>query len=211
MVTAVRRLVAGFKSYRAMYYEQRPERMSALASHGQAPKVLVISCSDSRVDPALLTNSEPGELFVVRNVANLVPPYEPDGRRHGTSAALEFAVKDLGVSDIVILGHSECGGIGALIEGAAGRSQPREFIAPWMSIAERHCTEILGTDLGAHMDPAACEKASVRGSLENLKSFPFVRERIAAKKLALHGWWFELETGRLWGFDPKTGQFRRLA
>ncbi len=109
----VDRMLAGFKSFKAIYYEQRPERVKDLVDMGQKPEVLLIACSDSRVDPAILTNAEPGEMFVVRNVANLVPPYEPDENYHGTSAAIEFAVCDLKVRDIVVLRHQCCGGISA--------------------------------------------------------------------------------------------------
>lgn len=206
----MRRLVAGFKTFRSEYYEQRPERIHSLVTEGQHPRILMIACSDSRVDPALLTNAEPGELFVVRNVANLVPPYEPDGRYHGTSAAMQFAVEDLGVTDIVILGHSECGGIRAMVEREAGRSQPREFITPWVSLAARHCADVIGDTSGKEPDFAACEKTAIKGSLENLMTFPFVRERVTAGALKTHGWWFELTKGRLWGTDTEKDRFRRL-
>ena len=132
----VDRMLAGFKSFKAMYYEQRPERVEDLVNMGQRPEVLLIACSDSRVDPAILTNAEPGEMFVIRNVANLVPPYEPDENYHGTSSAIEFAVRDLKVKDIVILGHSACGGMQALVEhGEAGKVPDRDFIGEWVSIA----------------------------------------------------------------------------
>ncbi len=210
MTSPIRRLVSGIKSFRSEYYEQRPERIRSLATDGQHPEILVIGCSDSRVDPALLTNAEPGELFVVRNVANLVPPYEPDGRYHGTSAALQFAVQDLEVTDIVVLGHSECGGIQALVEGAAGISQPREFITPWVSLAEKHCAHIIGARSDKPLDMRACEMAAIKGSLANLMTFPFVRERVTAKTLTTHGWWFELKKGQLWSADPEKDTLRRL-
>lgn len=210
MADAIQRLISGIKSFRLEYYERRPERMQPLAIQGQRPKTLVIGCSDSRVDPALLTNAEPGELFVVRNVANLVPPFEPDGRHHGTSAALQFAVQDLEVSDIVIIGHSACGGIKALIDGAAGTGQPREFITPWVSIAARHCAKLIGEHTDHTPDPADCEKASIKGSLDNLMTFPFVRERVESGTLSIHGWWFELKEGQLWEYDAGVDRFRRI-
>lgn len=206
MADAMQRLISGIKSFRLEYYERRPERMQPLAIRGQSPQALVIGCSDSRVDPALLTNAEPGELFVVRNVANLVPPYEPDDRHHGTSAALQFAVQDLQVAHVVILGHSACGGIQALINGTP---EPREFIKPWVSIAARHCAHVIGD--GKHApDPADCEKAAIKGSLDNLMTFPFVRERVEAGTLSIHGWWFELKEGQLWGYDAADDRFRRI-
>jgi len=210
MASPIRRLVSGFKSFRSEYYEQRPERIRSLATEGQHPQFLVIACSDSRVDPALLTNAEPGEMFVVRNVANLVPPCEPDGRYHGTSAALQFAVEDLGVSDIVILGHSGCGGIQAMVDHQAGVSQAREFITPWVSLAARHCADTIGDKSREALDMPACEMASIKGSLANLITFPFVRERVAANTLTTHGWWFELKKGQLWGTDSEKERFRRL-
>jgi carbonic anhydrase len=206
----IRRLVAGFKSFRSQYYEQRPELIRSLGTEGQRPEILMIGCSDSRVDPALLMNAEPGEIFVVRNVANLVPPYEPDGRNHGTSAAMQFAVEDLGVSDIIVLGHSGCGGIQAMVEQAAGISPSREFITPWVSLAQQHCAAIIGDNPGKGCDLAACEKASIKGSLANLETFPFVRDRVLAKTLRIHGWWFELKKGQLWGANAGSDGYRRI-
>jgi len=206
----MRRLVAGFKTFRSEYYEQRPERIHSLVTEGQHPRILMIGCSDSRVDPALVTNAEPGELFVVRNVANLVPPCEPDGRYHGTSAALQFAVEDLAVTDIVVLGHSECGGIRAMVEREAGVSRPREFITPWVSLAARHCADFIGNSSGKEPDLSDCEKTAIKGSLGNLMTFPFVRERVTAGMLKTHGWWLELRKGQLWGTDIETDHFRRL-
>jgi len=207
----IRSMVSGFRSFREKYYEQRPERLQSLATAGQRPPVLLIGCSDSRVDPALLLGAEPGELFVVRNVANLVPPYEPDDRHHGTSAALEFAVQDLGVTDIVILGHSSCGGIKALVDEAIGASERREFITPWVSLARQHCADILAERVGGEAEYAACERASIKGSLANLMTFPFVRDQINANALRAHGWWFELKKGEMWAHNPEDGLFQRIA
>lgn len=194
MVAAVERLVAGFRAFRARYYEQRPERMAELTTRGQAPEVMVIACSDSRVDPALLLGAEPGELFMVRNVANLVPPYAPDQRYHGTSAALEFAVRDLEVRHIVILGHSACGGIQALRGAMSGTPPAREFIGPWVEIASEACRCAAGAPLP---DQQSVEQEGIRISLRNLSSFPWVAERVAAGELILHGWWVDLVAGRL--------------
>jgi len=211
MASPIRRLVSGFKTFRAEYYDQRPERMRDLLTHGQHPKVLVIACSDSRVDPALITKAEPGELFVIRNVANLVPPCETDGRHHSTSAALEFAVTGLGVSDIVVLGHSSCGGIRALASQMAGKAEPDTFVSPWVALAGQSCAGLLDAGGDSGVDFAACEQAAIKGSLSNLKTFPFVRERIGDGKLNIRGWWFDLDKGRLWTFDPETDASRRLA
>jgi carbonic anhydrase len=211
MTDAIRRLVSGFRSFREKYYKQRPERLLSLVTHGQHPQVLVIGCSDSRVDPALVTNAEPGELFVVRNVANLIPPYEPDARHHGTSAAVQFAAQDLGVTDIVVLGHSSCGGIRALVDEEGGASGQREFVTPWVSLARHHCAEVLAECSGGNVDYSACERAAIKGSLSNLLTFPFVRERVDAEALTLHGWWLELRKGELWGLDAESDQFGPIA
>lgn len=201
MVEAVNRLIAGFRGFRARYYEQRPERMQELSARGQAPEVMVIACSDSRVDPALLLDAEPGELFMVRNVANLVPPYGPDARAHGTSAALEFAVRDLAVRHIIVLGHSACGGIQALRAVGAGQPSEREFIAPWMDIAAEACA----CSGGAVPDQQTVEQQSIRISVRNLHTFPWIEERLRAGTLMVHGWWVDLAGGRLVAIDPDGG------
>lgn len=193
-VSAVDGLVAGFRVFRARYYGQRPEQMHELATRGQSPAVMVIACSDSRVDPALVFGTEPGDLFIVRNVANLVPPYSPDSSYHGTSAALEFAVRDLEVSHIVVLGHSVCGGIEALRKAKAGASVDREFIAPWMEIAAAACRCEPG---GAVPDPQSVEQESIRISLRNLHSFPWLNDLVRAGDVSLYGWWVDLVEGRL--------------
>jgi carbonic anhydrase len=206
----IHRLLAGFRSFRAAYYEQRPERIRNLIESGQKPEVLLIACSDSRVDPAILTNSEPGDLFVVRNVANLVPPYMPDGSYHGTSAAVEFAIRDLCVSHVVILGHSQCGGVRALMGAASSDSGTREFITPWVSIARCACESVPQADDGKFSEASQVEQASVRCSINNLMTFPWIREKVLAEELTLHGWWFDIVTGVLWGLNIDTGEFEPL-
>ncbi len=201
-VDAIKGLVAGFRAFRARYYEQRPERMHELSTHGQSPAVMVIACSDSRVDPALLLGAEPGDLFMVRNVANLVPPYTPDSTYAGTSSALEFAVRDLKVEHIVVLGHSACGGVEALRNAVSGTPPEREFIAPWMEIAAAACSQ--GHD-GGVPDQQTVEHDGIRISLNNLRSFPWVAERVDAGDLTLHGWWVDLVQGRLCRIEPGGG------
>lgn len=201
------RLIAGFKGFKATYYEQRPERFQSLIERGQNPKTLVIACSDSRADPAILTNAEPGELFVVRNVANLVPPYQPDGKVLGTSSAIEFAVRDLAVRHIVVLGHSNCGGIDALQRIAKGEEPEREFLANWVSIA---CN---APDCKGQGDKSADQigREAIVISLNNLKSFPWIAELHAKKELSLHGWWFDMNQGALWAYNEFKGSFEVLA
>ncbi len=212
--TPIARLIAGFKGFRAYYVEQRGELLESLVKDGQRPPVMLIGCSDSRVDPAIMLHSEPGEVFVVRNVANLVPPYDPASPHAGICAALEFGVRDLGVAHIVVLGHSRCGGIRALVEQTRAPTCDREFIGAWVSIARKACEQYdgaLGED-GSHSDAArAVEQAAVGLSLANLMTFPWVRERVGAGTLHLHGWWVDLAAGELWGRDPVTGRFDVLA
>ena len=205
-MSALDELLSGFRDFRTRYFEEQPEVYAKLVARGQQPEVLLIGCSDSRADPAILLSAEPGELFIVRNVANLVPPYQPDSHYHGTSAALEFAVRDLGVRHVLVLGHSGCGGIQALLNPAAVLEN-REFIAQWVSIADQ-----IRKDAGL-VDPAnprAAEQAAIRVSLANLMSFPWIDERVKSGKLSLHGWWFDLEEGALWGVDEPEAAFRVL-
>ncbi len=205
---AIDGLIAGFRSFRARYYEEQPQRMRELSTHGQSPAVMIIACSDSRVDPALLLGAEPGDLFTVRNVANLVPSYAPDSSYHGTSAALEYAVRDLKVSHIVVLGHSACGGVQALRAAAAGAPAEREFIIPWMDIAAAACQCTEGQPVP---DQQTVEHDGIRISLENLRSFPWVSEQIDAGHLTLHGWWVDLVAGRLCEIDPDGGAIELVA
>ncbi len=192
----IERLITGFRRFRETYYEGEPDFYKTLVEKGQSPDVMVIACSDSRVNPSIIAQARPGELFIVRNVANLVPPYQPDGRRHGTSAALEFAVRDLGVKDIIVLGHSHCGGIRRLCDGAHAGAE-REFIDDWISIVEeaRDARE-KGEDYFRSV-----EKNAVIASLNNLDSFPWVSERVQSSDLRVHGWIFDLEAGYLLSYD----------
>jgi carbonic anhydrase len=194
MVGPIERLIAGFRAFHARYYEQRPERMQELAARGQSPDVMLIACSDARVDPALLLGSEPGELFMVRNIANLIPPYGPDHGLHGTSASIEYAVRDLGVRHIIVLGHSACGGIEALRAAMSGKPDAREFMAAWTNIAADACT--FDVD-GVIPSQQQLELEAIRISLRNLETFPWVVERIEAGVLDARGWWVDLDDGRL--------------
>jgi carbonic anhydrase len=196
----INRLIAGFKSFRETYYDEQPEFYRSLVEKGQRPEVMVIACSDSRVNPSIIARAEPGELFIVRNVANLVPPYEPDSHYHGTSAAIEFAVRDLGVGHIIVLGHSHCGGIQALCADTEEAAN-REFINGWISIVENARDDSLqGDEQLRHV-----ERQAVMVSLENLLSFPWVRSRVEGGSLELHGWCFDLEAGELLAHTADKG------
>lgn len=202
--------IAGFKKFRQEYFDADEQRFAPL-QQGQKPKALLVGCSDSRVDPAILTGCAPGELFVVRNVANLVPPCQCDNQHHGVSAALEYAVCHLEVEHIIVLGHSGCGGIGALMHGISG-GRPAEFIGPWVKIAERAREQVLKELPGKSpdMQSKACEQAAILVSLENLLSFPWIRERVESGALLLHGWYFDISVGQLYSYAPETAGFDPL-
>lgn len=202
----IRRMIKGFRHFHKTYFSGVSELYQRLQA-GQQPKTLVIACSDSRVDPALITRSEPGELFVIRNVANLVPPYEPDSRFHGVSSALEYAVNILQVEHIVVLGHSNCGGIRALME--ADGNVNGEFIGHWMDIAAAARDEVK-TKLShkpLELQLQACEEAAILQSLENLLTFPWIQERTEAGTLSIHAWYFDLHRGELLDYDPEANMF----
>lgn len=205
----ISRFLAGFKNFQRTYFCGGSTFFAHL-KRGQNPKVLVIACSDSRVDPAILTGCEPGDMFVVRNVANLVPAYEKTPGNHGVSAAVEYAVKVLAVEHVIVLGHSCCGGIQALMH--PNKEQLGEFIAPWVTIAEPALREVNAhlADKDLPLRQHACEKAAVLVSLENLLTFPWVFERVMRGEMYLHGWYFDLERGELLSYLPETGSFESL-
>lgn len=188
------RLIAGYRRFRSETWPGEKARYETLSKEGQRPETLVVACSDSRVDPATVFGAGPGELFVVRNVAGLVPPCEVDGHYHGTSAALEFGVRVLKVARIVVLGHAQCGGIEAMLKGAP--SEARDFVAQWVTIAEKALREI-PRDIDPHELAERSEAAVVRLSLTNLMTFPWIAEAVAAGRLELHGFRFGIERGRL--------------
>jgi carbonic anhydrase len=193
----MKHLIHGYREFRATAWPQRRALFEELAARGQKPHTMVIACSDSRVDPTMIFNVGPGELFVVRNVANLVPPCMPDAAFHGTSAALEFGVTVLEVDDLIVLGHGMCGGIKALLNPAQA---PRDFVGPWMTIAARARDRVLACD---PVDPqTTCEHEAIKVSLDNLMSFPWIAERVEDRSLRLHGASFDIRTGVLELLQP---------
>ena len=195
-------LVSGYRRFRTTGYERQRSRWEELAG-GQSPKVMVIACSDSRVDPAQIFDVSPGEIFVVRNVANLVPPFETGGGRHGVSAALEFAVTQLEVPEIVVVGHGSCGGVAASLSHRFRGASPGAggFIDHWVDMLDEARDRIIA-EHGQGEDAAhAMELETVRVSLTNLRTFPFVQERESAGKLALHGAYFSISHGILHVMD----------
>lgn len=209
MTTFPQRLLDGYRAFSAGRLDHERERYRALAAEGQKPAAMVIGCCDSRAAPETIFDCGPGELFVVRNVANLVPTYEPDGEYHSTSAALEFAVAVLGVSDILVLGHGRCGGISAALATDMQPLSDGDFIGKWMSLLKPAAATLGSTAMTGGERQTALERISIRHSIDNLRSFPFIAEREAAGTLALHGAWFDIGTGELWITDPETGDFVR--
>lgn len=193
-------LLSGYLRFREERWPEEADDYAALKDV-QRPRVMVISCSDSRVDPMSIFDVRPGEMFVVRNIANVVPPYQVEDGPRGTSAALEFAVKVLGVKTILILGHSGCGGCKAALEGAPDEAS--EFVGPWIRVLEPAKAALPET--GDRL--TAMERAGVVVSLNNLMTFPFISERVAAGTLELEGARFAIGDGVLERYDPETGAF----
>ena len=206
----ISKFISGFRRFQHKYFGEHTTLFNKLKEK-QSPKTLMIGCSDSRVDPAILTDCDPGDLFIIRNVANLVPPFECDNGFHGVSAAIEFAVCDLEVNQIIVLGHSCCGGIKALMHNHEPRTEA-DFVGHWMRIAEPAKQQVLeGMPKGTEEEKTrACEMASVIISLDNLMTFPFIAERVESGKLSLIGWYFDIDSGVLYDFDQETNMFSSL-
>ena len=206
----VSRFISGIVNFQEQHFGKNPELANTL-TEGQKPQALLIGCCDSRVDPALLTDCAPGDLFILRNIANLVPPYLKNDDFHGVSSSIEYAVCILKVSDIIVLGHSGCGGINALM-ASAQEKQSWEFIGKWVSIAAPAREKVLNEmpDEPPEKQARACEKESILVSLKNLLSFPWVKERVAQGKLSLHGWYYNIGTGQLKYYNQLTGDFEVL-
>lgn len=205
-------LLEGYRRFRANRYEAESEKWRQLAE-GQAPRAVVIACSDSRADPATIFDTDPGEIFVIRNVANLVPPYEASGGRHGVSAALEFAVTQLNVPEIVIMGHERCGGIQAALTGCFHGAPAGEggFVHHWMAQIDDRAAEIAG-EHGTGPDAARLlEEVAIRQSLSNLRGFPFVAGRENAGDLAILGCHFSISEGRLYLLDEVEDGFHPVS
>jgi carbonic anhydrase len=204
-------LIEGYRAFLGGRLRDEQDRYRELAESGQSPEVMVIGCCDSRCAPEAIFNARPGELFVVRNIANLVPPYAPDAEAHGVSAALEFGVVALKVKHIVVLGHAYCGGVKAFAEDAEPLT-PGDFIGKWMSLMAP-ATEKAGPRGNRSADEyrIALEQANVALSLDNLMTFPRLAERVKAGELMLHGAYFGVAEGKLSVRDPATGVFVQVA
>jgi carbonic anhydrase len=199
-------LIDGYRRFRSGTWRAERSRFEELSRLGQRPGTLVIACSDSRTDPQMVFNAAPGELFVIRNVANLAPPYSPDDQPHGVSSAIEFAVRALRVREIVVMGHAMCGGIRALLYGAPAEAS--DFIPPWVRIAEpaRRSAMLAPAD----QRESVCEHESVRLSLDNLMTFPWIRDAVEAGDLKLYGCYFDIRSGILERLG-EDGAFHRVS
>jgi len=199
-----RRLLDGYANFRKGRYASEEERYRSLGEGQQRPSVMVIACCDSRAAPETIFDAGPGEIFVVRNVANLVPPYTPDGGHHATSAALEFAVLSLGVKHVVIMGHGRCGGIRAAVLNASPLTHT-DFIGSWMRPI-KDVVRVVQRDEATsdELHERCVERASIEHSLANLRTFPWIRMRENARQLSLHGAWFDISLGELHVYDEDT-------
>ncbi len=202
-------LLDGYQAFIEKGFASNADRYRQLEALGQSPRVMVIACADSRVDPATIFNAGPGELFIIRNVANVVPRYAPDGRAHGVSAALEFAVKVLKVSDIVVMGHAQCGGVKALLMDSADVEGIGEFVAPWMESSHEILDRVMCHSAGHDVETilGQMEEENVRLGLANLMTFPWVAEPVHDGRVRLHGMHFGIAQGRLARLDPSTNTF----
>ncbi len=203
-------LVQRYQGWKATGYAENQSWYRRLAEQGQHPRAMVISCCDSRVHVTAIFGADQGEFFIHRNIANLVPPYAPDGDYHGTSAAIEYAVTALKVAHLIVLGHSSCGGVHGFHELCHGRApelaEKTSFVGRWMDILRPGYERLGGND--AEIDSATLEKEAVKISLENLLTFPFVQEAVDQDKLTLHGVWNDIGEGGLEYYDAKSKSFR---
>jgi carbonic anhydrase len=209
MTSFPQQLLDGYRTFTTQRLPTEQSRYRELSTGGQSPEVMVIGCCDSRVSPEVIFDAGPGELFVMRNIANLVPVYQPDGNAHGVSAALEFAVNVLRVKHIVVLGHAQCGGIRAFVDKAAPLS-PGDFIGKWMQMFIKPGEKVEQRDHESMQDfVTRIEKAAVFRSLENLMTFPFVRSAVERGEMVLHGAYFGVAEGSLFVLDPVAKEFKR--
>ncbi|HLD17226.1 MAG TPA: carbonic anhydrase [Coxiellaceae bacterium] len=201
MQSSFRKLTDGYQTFRDKYAHEEQSLMKSLAQKGQQPEVMVVACCDSRVDPALLLQCEPGDLFVVRNVANIVPPFETDESHHGTSAALEFGVCYLHVKHLIIFGHSQCGGIHARLNKDSLHQD--DFISRW--------TDLIATETHGNHSVDDYAKEALLHSYENCLTFPWIKEKLEAHTLSLHLWFLDIKSAEILAYDFKQKRFQPLA
>jgi len=206
-----RSLASRYLGWKATGYAENKTWYRRLASEGQHPRAMIVSCCDSRVHVTSLFGADQGEFFIHRNIANLVPPYEPDGQTHGTSAAVEYAVTALKVANIIVMGHSACGGVRGYYDMATGNAPEladgSSFVGRWMDLLEPGYDRVKHSCSGPECIDAL-EKEAVKVSLDNLMTFPFVAEAVEREELTLHGVWNDIGEGDLWWYDPKDDTFK---
>lgn len=200
METNLKKMLEGYQDFRRKYASGDQSVMHYLSQNGQKPKIMVIACCDARVDPALILQCDPGDLFVVRNVANIVPPYEKDEAHHGTSAALEFGLCLLKVKHLILLGHSQCGGIQALLN--ATDSAADDFITNWVSLIKTADFTMQDADEYA--------KLALKKSYQNCMTFPWIPEKIMQKELIIHLWFFDIKTGQIFTYSAEQQNYTPL-
>jgi len=204
-------LVSRYQGWKATGYADNKAWYRRLASEGQHPRAMIISCCDSRVHVTSIFGADQGEFFIHRNIANLVPPYEPDGHKHGTSATVEYAVTALKVAHVIVIGHSACGGVRGFYDMTMGNapelSESTSFVGRWMDLLQPGYDRIKANRSGPECIDAL-EKEAVKVSLDNLMTFPFVQEAVEAGDLTLHGIWNDIGAGDLWWYDPEDDTFK---
>jgi carbonic anhydrase len=193
------KLLKGYQAFREKYASGDNSVMQHLSYYGQQPQIMVVSCCDSRVDPALILQCDPGDLFVVRNVANIIPPYEKDEAHHGTSAALEFGIQNLKVKHLILLGHSQCGGIQTLFNDEVGQN---DFVSNWVSLIKTEISHIHTADDYA--------KLALNKSLKNCLTFPWINERVQKKTLVIHLWFFDVKQGKIFMYSDVDDTYQPL-
>ena len=205
-------LIAGFNEFKQEYQSDREGKFKTLRDIGQTPEIMMIACCDSRVDPAIITNSESGDILVVRNLANLVPPYSESGQYREIHAAIEYGVCYLRVKHIIVMGHSRCGGIRSLMTRMLDEFDPSHPLDEWTSIAEPIAREVLDEDEIDDLTDkvCACSRRALELCLQNLETYPWVADAIAHQRLSLHGWYFNLSEGALEQLNRETGGFTLL-
>ncbi len=198
MEKSFNKILQGYKNFRTKYAHGDQSVMQYLSHYGQKPQTMVVACCDSRVDPALILQCDPGDLFVVRNVANIVPPYEKDEMHHGTSAALEFGVRNLEVKNLILLGHSQCGGIQALLDNHT----ENDFISSWVSLIKTQHCDIEYSD--------ECAKSALNQSYQNCLTFPWIYEKVQQGDLIIHLWYFDIKTGQIFTYSDAKKEYLPL-
>ncbi|HVV69701.1 MAG TPA: carbonic anhydrase [Gammaproteobacteria bacterium] len=200
MPNSIRKMLEGYQLFREKYASGDNSVMQYLSNYGQKPEIMVVSCCDSRVDPALILQCDPGDLFVVRNVANIIPPFEKDEAHHGTSAALEFGIEFLKVKHLILWGHSQCGGIQMLLNGGDLKN---DFISNWVSLIKTNHNNL-------SMDADEYAKLALKHSLQNCLTFPWIKEKIMQKTLNIYLWFFDVKAGQLFSYSDSQGKFEPL-